>query len=462
MINSIGIITNGSQPAVHLKESGDEMIQEKKERGKMKRIVCSLILTAVCLFGSLVFSQEAEPKTERLGNLIQEALEKNPGLKAAELRTMSAEKSISHAGALPDPQITFGLSNLPINHFSFDQDPMTGKVIGIMQMFPFPGKLSLATDIAEAQAAAVQYQQKEIRNHIIRLVKQAYYDLYSIDRALQTNEKNKDLMEQFEHIAETKYATGSGLQHDVLRAQVEISKLEDDLIMWRQKRVSAAARLNALLNRPAGTAVDEIPEELVLPGRPFTPLPQESIQRKRPLLKAWKEKIQKAQAAAKLAERNLWPTFTVGASYRQRADLADGRRMTDFFSATVSLNIPLYFKRKQKAKISEKELTLRAAQAEYKHVEIGIMSELASLAAELERSRKRVELYKGGILLQARQSLESAQAGYMVGKVDFMTLINNWMMLRNYELQYFFALSNFYKSLANYEFTAGENAAQEK
>jgi len=181
----------------------------------------------------------------------------------------------------------------------------------------------------------------------------------------------------------------------------------------------------------------------------------------RPLLKAWKERIQKAGTAVKLAERNIWPNFVIGASYRQRNDLADGRNLTDFFSATVSINIPLYFKHKQKPKVAEKELKLNATKAEFENIKINVFSDIETILAELERNRKRVELYKGGILIQAQQSLESVQAGYSVGKVDFLTLISNWMMLQNYELQYFFALSNFHKNLADYELAVGRATIQE-
>ncbi len=424
----------------------------------------TLFIAIIFVFGGFAaFSKTKDNSTTNdiLNDLIQEALEKNPGLEAAVQRALSVEKNIPQAGALPDPQLTFGLSNLPVDSFSFNQDPMTGKVIGVMQMFPFPGKLSLATDIAEFEAAAIKFQQEEIRNQIIQMVKQTYFDLYATDRAFETTEKNKALMEQFVRVAETKYATGSGLQQDVLRAQVEISKLEDDLIMWQQKRISVVAKLNALLNRPANTFINETLPELEIPDSPISIFSAEEIEQNRPLFKAWDERIQKAEAAVKLAERDIWPNFTVGASYRQRNDLADGRQMTDFFSATVSLNIPLYFKRKQNAKVAEKELSFKAVLSEYENVKINVLSEIESILAELERNRKRVELYKGGILIQAQQSLESAHAGYRVGKVDFLTLINNWMMLQNYELQYFFALSNFYKNLANYELAIGKDIIQE-
>jgi len=428
----------------------------------MKHNLILFVVIFLIFGGSAAFSQaDSAYSRDMLKEFIQAALENNPRIEAAVQRALSVEKTIVQAGALPDPQLTFGLSNLPVNSFSFDQDPMTGKVIGVMQMFPFPGKLSLATDLAEFEAAAVKYQQEEVRNQIVKLVKQKYFDLYTIDRTLETIEKNKALMQQFVHVAETKYATGSGLQQDVLRAQVEISKLVDDLIMWRQKRLSVAAKLNALLNRAVNTPINKTLPELSLPDNPVILYPTEEILQNRPLLKAWKERIQKAGTAVKLAERNIWPNFVIGASYRQRNDLADGRNLTDFFSATVSINIPLYFKHKQKPKVAEKELKLNATKAEFENIKINVFSDIETILAELERNRKRVELYKGGILIQAQQSLESVQAGYSVGKVDFLTLISNWMMLQNYELQYFFALSNFHKNLADYELAVGRATIQE-
>jgi outer membrane protein TolC len=421
----------------------------------MKRYISYFTIVAVFLVTIPVFSQEMGQQTEMLSDLIQEAIKNNPGLEAAVLRAQSAEKVVSQAGALPDPQLNLGLINLPVNSFAFDQEPMTGKLIGLMQMFPFPGKQGLAKKMAEFEATAVKYQQKEVQNQIVQMVKNAYYNLYAIDRALETVQKNQTLMEQFIRIAETKYSTGTGLQQDVLRAQVEFSKLEDDLIMWQQKRRAAIARLMAILNRPVDSQFAQTVRELDLPESQAYEAPIETIEQQRPLLLAWRERIQKAEASVKLAQRDYWPNFTVGASYRQRDNLGNGAIMHDFFSATLSINIPLFFKRKQGAKVAEKELALSALNAQYKNVYIGVLSNLESTEAGMERNRKRVELYKGGILIQAQQSLESAQAGYQVGKVDFLTLINNWMMLQNYELQYFFAMADFHKALANYELTLG-------
>jgi cobalt-zinc-cadmium efflux system outer membrane protein len=392
-----------------------------------------------------------------LSDIIQEALENNPWLEAAGQKVLSAERAIPQAGALPDPKLTFGLMNLPVNSFAFDQEPMTGKQIAVMQMFPFPGKLSLSTDMAEFEAAAVRQQQQEVRNQIVQIVRRAYYDLYAVDRALETVQKNKDLMEQLIRVAEIKYSTGSGLQQDALRAQVELTKLDDDLVMWRQKRLIAAAQLNSVLNRPAGNPVDLTPSKLEVPEKMDLAISRQEIERQRPLLIAWNEKLGKAEVAVKLARRDVWPNITVGAGYSQRDDLKSGARMHDFFSASITLDIPLFYKRKQNQKIAQRQLDFKAAEADYTNILNGVLAEIEVQKAELERNRKRIELYEGGVLLQAQQSLESVQAGYQVGKVDFLNVVDNWMRLLNYELQYHFALTDYYKALAGYEFAVGKD-----
>ncbi len=426
----------------------------------MKKAVGALLLTSILILPGLASPQDAGGKGSLLSDLIREALENSPRLEAAVQQYLAAEKKIPQAGALPDPQITMGLMNLPINSFAFDQEPMTGKLIGIMQMFPFPGKQALATGMARNEASAMKHLEEEAENQISQAVSRVYYDIFAVDRARETSEKNIELMKQFVRIAETRYVTGSGLQQDVLRAQVEMSRLEDTLIMWDQKRRTLVARLNALLGRPAGNEFGGTSPDLKLPDSGPPAISLEQLAEARPLLRAWADRLEKAGAAVKLARRDRWPNFTVGASYSQRDNLQTGVVMHDFFSATFSVNIPLYGKRKQGAKIAEKVLDVASAEAEYRNVLNVVAADLESARAGLDQSRKRVGLFEGGILLQARQSLDSARAGYEVGKVDFLTLINNAMMVENYEQQYYFALAEYFKAVADYELASGAGMAR--
>jgi len=406
-------------------------------------LCCSvaLLLTPLWIFGQ-------ESNEERLQQMIAEALQNNPAIEAATQRVTAVEKTISQSGALPDPKLTLGLMNLPVNSFAFNQEPMTGKLASVMQMFPLAGKLGLNKKMAGFAKTAESYKQQETTNQIVASVKKAYFELYAVDRGIETVLINKALMQQLVNIAQTKYATGAGLQQDVLRAQVELSKIEDDLLMWRQKRIAAVARLNALLNRPGRT---EIPVTLAALNLAQPTGSEEPLAVTRQLLLAWREMINRSETAVQRKQRDYWPDLTVSAGYSQRDDLKNGAVMHDFFTGTASINIPLYFKSKQRAAVQEKEADLAAMQAQYQDVLNNVRSDSISVAAELDRNRKRVALYVGGILLQAEQSLQSALAGYQVGKVDFITLINNWTMLQNYQLMAFRAKADYRISLAKYE-----------
>jgi len=420
------------------------------------KIQKNLIFSILCflILASVVFAQDSN--TERLSDLIEQALKNNPKLKAENYKFEAAEKAIPRAGALPDPQLTFGLMNLPVNSFEFNQEPMTGKLVSIMQMFPFPGKLGIATDIAEHNTRIAKYKSDETRNHVITRVKTVYYNLYTIDRAIETVKTNQEFMRQFVSIAETKYATGTGLQQDVLRAQLELSKLEDDLIMWQQKRIAMEASLNSLLNQDSNTPLSVTPKELALNDGHVTELMDVNIEQTRPLLKVWQEMLNRSESSIKLAKKDYWPNFTFGASYNQRDNLKSGMVMHDFFSATLSLNIPLYFGRKQSAKVQEKEKERNSIYSEYEDILNQIKADKFSTLAELQRNKKRIQLYDGGILLQAKQSLDAAITGYQVNKVDFLTLINNWTMLQNYQLQFYKAFADYQISVAEFEQIVGQ------
>ena len=113
---------------------------------------------------------------------------------------------------------------------------MTGKQIALKQLFPFPGKLSLKEDISSEDAFISTANYQEYRNQIIRDLKAGYFDLFFIDKSIEITDKNRQLLKEFTEIAESKYTVGKGLQQDVLKAQVELSKMIDKLIQLKQKR----------------------------------------------------------------------------------------------------------------------------------------------------------------------------------------------------------------------------------
>ena len=179
-----------------------------------------------------------------LNELINEALENNTELQASYHIWQASEKGEIYAGALPDPVLGFSVMNLPTDTYTFDQEPMTGKQISLMQMIPFPGKLGLKEKIAGQESYINEMSYLETKNALIEKVKSVYYELYYIDKAILKTDKNAALMRQFTRIAETRYRVGKGLQQDVLRANVEQSKISAKLIRLKQQRRNLNTQLN--------------------------------------------------------------------------------------------------------------------------------------------------------------------------------------------------------------------------
>ncbi len=391
-----------------------------------------------------------------LENLIEEGLENNPQVKAFYTKSRADEARVPQAGSLPDPMVSLNVLNLPVDNFVFDQEPMTGKQLAVKQTFPFPGKLSLKENIARKGANVSQANWEELRWQLIRNIKVTYYKLYFVDEAIRTTEKNRKLLTEFVAIAEQKYAVGRGLQQDVLKAQVELSKMEDKLIDLRQKREEVESRMNALLNRP----IDQpLAKTSPLVYKPFS-LNRDDLEQlilnNKPLFKAWESRIDQSREKISLAEKQYWPDFSVFAAYSQRDVLQSGMGGVDFLSAGVTLNIPLYFWRKQRKRVEETTLLKQSVEERYQNVKLQTFSALDNAISEHLKLDERVDLYESGIIPQATQALQSAMIGYQTDKVDFLTLVNNQMTLFNLELEYARILSDYNKNVAELEYLTGD------
>ena len=398
---------------------------------------------------------QSPDSTLMLSGLIQEALANNPNLQSAENSWQASLAQIPQAGALPDPVLSVNLMNLPVSSFAFDQEPMTGKQIGIMQMFPFPGKQGLKEDIAREGAAVSEARYRELRNQLVKNVKSAYYDLFLVDKSLETVHKNIGVLQEFVRIAETKYSVGGGLQQDVLRAQVELSKLTDRRINLQKQRESVEARLNALLNRPVATPAGQ-PETVVFTPFLFSLDSLKSLaEHNRPLLQAWEATIRQRDEQVNLARKAYLPDFSLGVAYTQRDVLQNGMGGGDFLSGMLSVKVPLYFRRKQRRQVEESRYQQISAQQQYREMLNRVYADIDASLAGVQNNERLIDLYQSGIIPQAGQALNSAIAGYQTDKVDFLTLLTNQMNLFNFELDYYRILSEQRKGAAELEALTG-------
>jgi outer membrane protein TolC len=212
----------------------------------MKHIVLSFCAAASLAGGA---AAQAAPDTLRLSDALAAALAANPMLRATRFSAVAAAERVGPAGALPDPQLQFGLMNRMVSDFGSTMDPMTMNQVQLMQMLPWPGKLGNARRAARHTAGAAQADAEEQTRMLEAQVRMAYYEVAYVDRALDVMERTRGLLRDFLEVSTTMYAVGSAVQQDVLRAQVEVARMGEEITRMEQERLAMAARLNALLGR---------------------------------------------------------------------------------------------------------------------------------------------------------------------------------------------------------------------
>lgn len=389
------------------------------------------------------------PPPVTLDELLEEALERNPALQAAKRAVLAKEASISPAKTLPDPTVTFQTMGDPAPARLQTGDPSSARTFGIQQEIPFPGKLGLKAKIAGKEAEAELWNYEQTKRQVIADLKQAYYDLYLIDESIETVEKDKTLLEGFARIAEAKYRVGLGIQQDVLKAQVEVSKLVDRATLLEQRRGATVALINSLVYRPPGTPLGKVARvEKAALSRSLEEL-QQLAREQYPMLKRQEREVDRSRFEVDLARKEFYPDFSAGFTYFDR----DG--MPGMYAYMVGAKVPLYFWRKQRPALEGARTSLAAAQKQRDSTEAAMYAKVEEAYLAARAADKLFVLYTTGIIPQSKLSLESAVAGYQVGKVDFLTLLDSLLTLLEYELKYYEVLTQFQKALAQLEVLAG-------
>lgn len=437
-------------------------------------------LPVITIMIALALPSWGSAQEPTLSAVLTEAEANNPELVAAKRTAEAAAARVPQAGALPDPMLGVGIMNLPMADPGLGRDMMTMTTIQLREQFPWPGKLGLREDIAGFEAEAAEWEAERVRERVLSEVKSAYYRVYFLDRALDVTHRNERLVGDFAQLTSAKYGVGTGAQPDVLKAQVERTRLEDQLVALREQRTSAVARLNALLGRPTDTPLPQpgLPDDVLvaalqggsrdvrfasaslsdvlpeagneaLPGIPGVAELQRLALEHNPMIQAHVRRVAAQQRSLSLARKAVLPDVNVSASYSHR------REFGDFFNFMVSVPLPVFSRRKQGQGVVEHTAVLAEHQARHHAMVNELNAEIASLAAGLQRARDQLMLLNDGILPQARTSLASATASYQVGRVDFLTLLDAQVTLYRNELDYHRLLADFATDLAALERAVG-------
>ncbi len=370
-----------------------------------------------------------------LAQLIEEGIEQNKEIQSLEARVESLKKEVPFAGSLDDPRLGFAILNLPTDTFDFDQEPMTQKQVFIAQKFPWFGKLDLRSQRATLKAIRQEALLEAKRLELSRKIATTYYELGSIATGLGINARLTEIVSQLLRVAETRYATGRGLQQDVLQAQVELSKLLDEKISLKKMLRTLEDQINELLNRESFTPVQP-PEGLSYSD---LQLSMKRLQNKalknNPRLKVRQAEIEIAAVEIELVRKDYWPDVDLMLAYGQREEDLNGRDLPDFVSASVTMNIPLWQKNRQDSKLAATKKGHEAAIKYYRNLVESLPHRVDALATEILDTQKNYRLFTEALLLQADQWASSSLTAYEVGAVEFNTMIGAQILLLRFELQ---------------------------
>jgi len=365
---------------------------------------------------------------------LERAQQSNPAIAADEAGAAAAAHRVAPAGALEDPRLTYEASNIPVGDFDFDSTPMSGNQLNLMQKFPFPGVLSNREKAARAAAEAATQDLEGQRLRVAAAVESRWAELGFAQRALEITDTNLGLLRQLTEIAETKYSVGSGLQQDVLRAQVELTRLLEERLRRLEAIRAAESRLAAVLDLPLGSVFPRVSDL-----RDDSPLPRVedllgALDETSPMLRALAERVEEAKRLQRATELEGYPDFDIGVGYRIRQSVAgDPVAGDDFVGAGVTLRLPVD-RGKWREKAAESAALVRRTEAMYRDERANLRDGVRTTFAALERANAEVDLLETGLVPQTRQSLESSRSGYQVDKVDFLSLVDSQVRLLDAEL----------------------------
>lgn len=399
--------------------------------------------------------QSPAPATPvKLADLVAEAERVHPAIQA-ESRMIEAKRArVPQARALPDPTVTVGwMGDFPPFKVQ-NGDPSSYRAIGAMEEFPYPGKLKLRGQIAQKDADAEQWTLEATRRRIRAAVKTAYYELWSVEKALGITQQNKDLLQRLVRIAEEKYKVGKAAQQDVLRAQVEVTRILQRLTVLEQRRRALEAQINSLLLRPIETPLGPlVPVEKSPLNYSLEELLAQGVENS-PEIRRQQQLIEQSQFAINLSKREFLPDFRVAYMYQQRP------AMPDMHGFTAGINIPIFYKSKQRQAVNETVLTRQSLEASREAIKTTLLFQVKNDYLQARASEELLNLYAKGLIPQSALALESALSSYQVGTVDFLNVISSFSAVLENEVGYYEELASYQKSLVGLEEITGLDLAK--
>jgi cobalt-zinc-cadmium efflux system outer membrane protein len=405
-------------------------------------LLCSFV--PLCGLGQ----QAPTGATLQLNDLVAEALRNNPEIQGSLHQVDAMHARVGQAGSLDDPELTYMREGMP----GFHWNEASMQKIELMQTFRFPSKLSKESDIAEIGAEHSHHEHFEKELEIVTRLKSAYYELWFVQQSRALNQENSRLLKQFASIARTKFGVGEASLQDVLKADVELAKLQNQEQKLQQQEQSAKAMLIAILNRkpddPLGVAV--------LADSVGVTLPLDTLQQlalhTRPMLLHDSLAVEESRAMLSLSEREYLPDLRLGVQY-VTVPVGDFRGWS--IIAGVSLPFAPWTLGKTSSRVDEATATVSRSSAALNASSNMVLSNVKDSYLKSQSAKRQLDSYRTVVLPQAHQSLKASLTAYQNGRTDFLMLIDAYRTLVELSMESLMVRMQFEQAVAELERQVG-------
>ncbi|NOX66595.1 MAG: TolC family protein [Chlorobi bacterium] len=412
-----------------------------------------LVVFFIISFMNITAQQEKEP----LDSLIVKAIQVSPKIKMLKSKFDLAKSSIEIGTNLADPVLTLGLVNMPTNSFSFTQEPMTGKIVGLSQAIPFPGALSSASDVKSVDTLIVEQEISDLQNKIRKDVSDLYFSLQVIREDIRLSRESIELLKQISNVVKRKYEVGNASLQNIIQVEVQITRVKDKLETLKGKEQSATAKLNALLLRVEDSAVltDRITPIISYNVKSDSLLKIAKLNR--PLLQKIKFGELKAQFMKEQAEYAYYPNFRLGLQYSQRDyNAKTGTNFSDLLSVVVGITIPINYGGNKTEQVNKSIYLQSFYNDQYNSALQDLQHSFGDINAKISELENRESLIIESLLPQAEQAYKASIADYQVGKIDFVNVIKAEDDILNIKTELAKVRVDYSKSISQLEFLSGK------
>ena len=392
-------------------------------------------LAAIALAAMFVvpaYAQHAIPLT--LAEAEDLALANEPGQLALQARAAALSERAVVAGALPDPMLRFGLNNYPIQSGDFTTEGMTSAGVGIRQNFPAGKTRSIGTRQYELFASEVNKNAEARGRNVLTAARSAWLDTHFWGQAHDLVNESRPFFDDLATITRSLYAVGRKSQQDVLRAELELSRIDDRLIEIERQQARARASLGEWIGHDANRPLAE-----KMPGWVNPPPLADLILNlpDHPTLMAADAQIAARDAGVELADERSKPQWALDMAYSYRdGSLPNGDPRSDFISVGVSVGLPFFRKKSVDSTLSAALQERSAAESTRTRIERELQSRLEAEYSHWHDLSRRLALYEERILGQARDHAQALMLAYQSDSGDFADVMRGYIDDLNTRIEY--------------------------